>query len=238
MSQPLMIGEIEIEVVFKEIKNVHLSVYPPNGRVRIAAPAHMNLETIRLYAISRLDWIKKQQKILLAQEREAPREYIERESHYHWGRRYLLHLVEGNLPPQVEINHTQLVLYVRPGTNQDKREQLLSAWYREQLRSAAAPIFAKWEPVMGVKAGHIFIQRMKTHWGSCKPETGSIRLNTELAKKPLPCLEYVIVHELTHLLEPSHNAVFVATMDKFMPNWRHLRDQLNQSPLAHEDWEY
>jgi predicted metal-dependent hydrolase len=238
MSVQLDIGGIAIDVVFKDIKNVHLSVYPPSGRVRIAAPVRMSIETLRLYAIARLDWIKRQQRKLQEQERETPREYIDRESHYLWGQRYLLKLQEQDQPPQVECQHNQLLLTIRPGTDQEKRAAILATWYRQQLHAAIPPLIAKWELLLGVQSSHIYIQRMKTRWGSCNPHTRSLRLNTELAKKPQACLEYVIVHELVHLLEPTHNTQFVNYMDKFLPQWHHLRDELNRAPLTHEDWEY
>lgn len=238
MTDQLTVGGIAIDVVLKDIKNVHLSVYPPNGRVRIAAPARMSLDTIRLYAIAKLDWIKKQQNKLRTQERETPREYLERESHYVWGRRYLLKVVEAEQTPTVELKHNQMILTVRPAAGMEKRQAVVSAWHREQIRNALTPLIAKWEPLLGVKANHIFVQRMKTKWGSCNPRRRSIRLNSELARKPRECLEYIIVHELVHLLEPTHNARFVSLMDRFMPQWRQHRDELNRIPLAHQEWEY
>ncbi len=238
MSTRLDIGGISIDVVFKNIKNVHLSVYPPNGRVRIAAPARMSLDTIRLYAIAKLDWIKKQQKKLQEQERETPREYLDRESHFVWGRRYLLKLNEDEGAPTVELKHNQMVLTARSGTGREKKEEVVAAWYREQLRIAVSPFITKWEPLLDVKSNRIFIQRMKTKWGSCNPRSRNIRLNSELAKKPLECLEYVIVHELAHLLEPTHNHAFISLMDKFMPQWRQFRDELNRAPLSHVEWDY
>jgi predicted metal-dependent hydrolase len=227
-----------VDVEFKDIKNVHLSVYPPTGRVRIAAPTRMNLDTIRLYAIAKLPWIKKQQTKLQGQQRETPREYLDRESHYVWGRRYLLKVIEADRTPTMELKHNQMVLTVRAGAGNEKKEDVVAAWYREQLRIVMYPLITKWEVVMGVKANHIFVQRMKTKWGSCNPHTQSIRLNSELAKKSPECLEYVIVHELVHLFEPTHNQRFVALMDKFMPQWRQLRDELNRMPLSHVEWEY
>ena len=237
-KQQLNIGDISVDVEFKDIKNIHMSVYPPIGRVRIAAPAHMNIDTIRLYAIAKLDWIKKQQKKLQSQERETPREYLERESHYVWGRRYLLKVLEADQTPTLELKHNQMVLTVRPDAGREKREDVVASWYRDQLRLAMSPLIAKWEPLLGVKSNRIFIQRMKTKWGSCNPHSRSIRLNSELAKKSPECLEYVIVHELVHLLEPTHNQRFVALMDKFMPQWRQFRDGLNRMPLSHQEWEY
>jgi predicted metal-dependent hydrolase len=238
MTEQIQIGDISVDVIFKDIKNVHLSVHPPTGRVRISAPRRMKLDIIRVYAISKIDWIKKHQAKIQAQERETPREYLERESHYVWGKRYLLKVDEANRIPSVELRHTQMVLTVRPGSGVEKREAIVSAWHRDEVRKAAAPLIEKWEAAMGVSANQLHIQRMKTRWGSCNPRARSIRLNSELAKKPRECLEYVVVHELAHLLEPSHNARFIALMDKFMPNWKQHRAELNRIPLSHVEWEY
>lgn len=234
----LDIGGISVEVIFKDIKNVHLSVHPPTGRVRLAAPAWMKIETLRLYAISKLDWIKKQQTKLQAQARETPREYLDRESHYVWGRRYLLQIHEADRPPTVELHPQHLHLTVRPNTPPDKREAILAAWYRTQIRDALPPLLAQWEPALGVHANRLLLRHMKTKWGSCNPTTGNILLNTELAKKPPLCLEYVLVHELTHLLERHHNARFYALMDQYLPHWKLSREELNRFPLSFEAWDY
>lgn len=238
MRDEINLGEFSAEVIRKKIKNVHLSVYPPQGRVRIAAPLQMDLDTVRVFAISKLAWIKNQQRKMQAQEREPPREYLERESHYLWGQRYLLHVVEKEAAPKIEQRHRKLIMQIRTGMAEEARQTLLDAWYREQIRSAMPKLLAKWEAIMQVKVAKIFIQRMKTRWGSCNPSVGSIRLNTDLAKKPPECLEYIVVHELTHLIEPSHNARFVALMDTFLPNWRHLKEELNRLPVRHEEWGY
>lgn len=187
MTDQLIVGGITIEVVFKDIKNVHLSVYPPIGKVRIATPARMSLDTIRLYAIAKMDWIKKRQKKLQGQERETLREYLDRESHFVWGRRYLLKIKEVDQNPTIELKHNQMVLTVRPGAGKEKREDVVAAWYREQLRIAATPLIARWEPLLGVKAKRVFVQRMKTKWGSCNPHRRNIRLNSELARKSREC---------------------------------------------------
>lgn len=234
----IQLGEITVEVVQKEIKHLHLSVYPPDGRVRVAAPQRMDVETIRVFVIAKLEWIKKQQHKLRSQERETPREYLERESHFVWGKRYLLRVVEADAPSTVELEHTNMVLRVRPGTDTAGRRSIVDAWYRQQLKAAVPPLLARWEPILGVKAQRFFVQRMKTRWGSCNPRDRHIRLNTELARKPPECLEYVLVHELAHLLEPSHNARFVALMDRFLAGWRDARDQLNRLPISHVDWDY
>ncbi|MBN1314560.1 MAG: M48 family metallopeptidase [Anaerolineales bacterium] len=238
MAAQIQLGDIEVDVVLKDIKNVHLSVYPPTGHVRISAPSHMSLETIRLYAISKLEWIKKQQAELRAQERETPRDYIERESHYVWGKRYLLKVVEANRAQSVTLEGNKMALQIRPETGQDKRQEIVEAFYREQIRAEAPMMIAGWEKRMDVAVDRFYVQRMKTRWGSCNPEKHSIRLNTELAKKPRECLDYLIAHEMAHLLEPTHNTHFVALMDQFMPNWRDRRDQLNQLPVRHETWRY
>jgi predicted metal-dependent hydrolase len=238
MATQINLGNLTVDVVFKDIKNIHLSVYPPDGKVRISAPTRMNLDTVRVFAISKLGWIRQQQDKLRRQDRETPREYLERESHYVWGKRYLLKVVEGNAAPGIELKHNALVLHVRPGTEEEKKQAIMESWYREQLKAAATDLIARWEPLIGVKVGAFFVQRMKTKWGSCNPIHHSLRLNTELAKKPPECLEYIVVHEMVHLLEPTHNARFVALMERFMPNWRMFREQLNQLPVRHEMWVY
>ena len=238
MADRLVLGGISTEVMFKDIKNVHLSVYPPNGRVRISAPARMTLDTIRVFAISKLGWIKQQQRKLREQERETPREYLNLESHYLWGKRYLLRVIEADQAPSVEVQHSRLLLRVRPGTPDEMKQEIVAQWYRNQLRVAVPFLIAKWTMVMGVTVERLYVQQMKTKWGSCNPCAGTIRLNTELAKKPKECLEYIVIHEMAHLLEPTHNARFIALMDRFMPNWRLRRDRLNQLPVRHEEWGY
>lgn len=238
MATRIKLGEIAVDVVKKDIKNIHLSVYPPTGKVRISAPLRMNTNTIRVYAISKLGWIKQQQKKLRAQERETPREYLDRESHYVWGKRYLLKVVVQDAVPEVELKHSKLLLRVRPSSEEEKKQAVLEEWYRRQLKEAVPPLIAKWAPLVGVKVERFFVQRMKTKWGSCNPGSGSIRLNTELAKKPRECLEYIVVHEMVHLLEPTHNQRFVALMDLFMPKWRFHREELNRLPVRHESWGY
>jgi hypothetical protein len=238
MVAQLKLGDVAVDVVLKDIKNVHLSVHPPTGRVRLSAPSRMSLDTIRLFAISKLGWIKQQQRKLRGQDRETPREYLDRESHYVWGRRYLLKVIESDQPPSVELQHVRMHLRVRPGTDNQKKLAIVEGWYREQIKKAVPPLIARWEPLVGVQVGRFFVQRMKTKWGGCSPGTRSIRLNTELARKPCECLEYIVVHEMVHLLEPTHNAGFVAIMDRLMPQWRFYRQQLNQLPVRHEQWAY
>ena len=238
MVTQLQLGDISVDVVLKDIKNVHLSVHPPQGRVRISAPSHMSLDTIHVFAIAKLGWIRQQQRKLQAQERETPREYVDRESHYVWGQRFLMEVNENGGPPSVELAQSRMILRVRPGTDETKKRAVMEEWYRQLLKKAVPPLIAKWEPVMGVKVERLFVQRMRTKWGSCNHGARNIRLNTDLAKKPRECLEYIIVHELVHLLEPTHNERFVSLMDRFMPRWQFYRDQLNRLPVTHEGWVY
>jgi predicted metal-dependent hydrolase len=238
MHAQVQLGDIAVDVVRKDIKNVHLSVHPPTGRVTISAPSRLSLDTIRVFAISKLSWIKQQQNKFREQEREIPREYLDRESHFVWGKRYLLTVSESDESPSVELKHSRMVLRMRPGASDAKKQAVVEEWYRAQLKKAVPSLIAKWEPLMGVKVERCFVQRMKTKWGSCNAGTRSIRLNTELAKKPVQCLEYIIVHELAHLIERHHNDRFVSIMNKHLPQWRSHRQELNSAPLAHQTWSY
>ena len=230
------IGDIAVDVVLKEIKNIHLSVYPPTGRVRISAPSHISIDTIRLYAISRLGWIKKQQRKFRGQERETPREYLNRESHYLWGKRYLLKIVEREAPFSVDLQHSAIVLHIRPEASEEKKQSILDEWYRKQLKAAIPGLIAIWEKRIGVAVQEFGIRKMKTKWGTCNPGARRIWVNLELAKKPKECLEYIVMHEMVHLLERHHNEQFVSIMDNIMPEWRSIRDDLNRLPVKHEEW--
>ena len=234
----LHLNDITIDVVLKNIKNVHLSVYPPSGRVRIAAPLRMSLDNIRIYAISKLGWIKSQQKKFLEQVREAPREFLYKEGHYFLGKRYLLKIVEHDAPPSVAIKHNTIELHVRPNTDLQKRQVIMDEWYRQRLKEVAPPIIEKWEKIMGVSINELAIKKMKTKWGTCNREAKRIWLNLELAKKPFHCIEYIVVHELVHLLERSHNANFIAYMDNYLPEWKQLKTELNKLPVSHVEWMY
>ena len=238
MGATLRLGELRIEVVRKDIRNVHLSVHPPNGRTRVAAPRHLSDAAIRAFAIGKLGWIRKQQRKLQEQERETPREHLDRETHFVWGQRCLLRLVEHKAPPVVEWRQHRLTLSVRPSTPRERRAEILEAWYRAQLRAAAEPLVELWQKRLDVRLTSLFVRRMRTRWGSCNPTARTIRLNTDLAKKPADCLEYILVHELAHLIEPTHNAQFVAVMDRFLPGWVHRRELLNRLPVRHDDWKY
>lgn len=238
MTSRLELGDIVVDVVHKDIKNIHLSVNPPDGQVRIAAPVRMPLDRIRVFAISKLSWIRKQQQKMRDQERETPREYLERESHYVWGKRYLMSIKETDAAPVVRRKSDKLILQIRPGADESIRLAVLDDFYRELIKSEAPALITRWEPVLGVEVKRIYVQRMKTKWGSCNPTARTIRLNTDLAKKPMECLEYIVVHEMVHLLEPTHNANFAALMDRFMPLWRQYREELNRLPVRHEEWGY
>jgi predicted metal-dependent hydrolase len=232
------LGKITADVELKDIKNIHLSVYPPTGRVRIAAPSRMDLETIRMFAISKLAWIKKQQAKLQSQERETPREFTGSESHYYLGKRYLLKVIETEEKPSVSIKHNKIVLQVKPNTDRQHRQILLQEWYRDQLKTLVPKYISKWEGQMQVKVAEFGIKKMKTKWGTCNQEAKRIWINLELAKKPLECLEYIVVHEMVHLLERNHNERFIAYMNKFLPQWRHYKEELNRLPVSHVDWKY
>lgn len=238
MMSQIKLGDIAVDVILKDIKNVHLSVHPPTGRVRISAPSRMKMDTIRVFAISKLAWIRQQQKRLRDQARETPREYLERESHYVWGKRYLLHVTEGVLSSTVTLTPRRIVLSAPRGSDGVHKRAILERWYRELVRASAVDLIQIWRPIVNVDVKQLFVQNMKTKWGSCNPRTRAIRLNTELAKKPKECLEYIVVHEMVHIIEPTHNPRFIALMDRLMPKWRHFRQMLNRIPVRHEDWDY
>jgi len=235
----LEIEGLPVEVWRKPIKNLHLAVYPPDGRVRVSVPEYMTDETVRLAVIARLGWIRRQQKKFRAQVRQSRREMVSGESHYYRGQRYLLDVIEEDAPPRVRLRGNRtLELRVRPGSDRDKREAVLYRWYRARLKEQIPPLIAQWEPLIGVQVAEWGVKRMKTRWGSCNIQARRIWLNLELIKKPPLCLEYVLVHEMVHLLERLHNERFRAYMDRFMPQWRLCRDELNAAPLAYERWTY
>lgn len=236
MTETIQLGELSIQVNRKAIKNVHLSVHPPDGQVTLAAPSSTRLEVARAYAISKLGWIRDQQAKLKAQAREAPRQFIERESHYLWGRRYLLNVIERDTSPGVSLSHKHITLTVRPGSSREKRAEVVYEWHKRLLHEAVPPLIGRWEHRLGVKVSRYYLQRMKTKWGSCNAQAGHIRLNTELVRKPKDLLEYIIVHEMAHLIEPTHNERFIALLDQHYPVWREARDELNALPLTAEVW--
>ncbi len=236
MSETIQLGKLSILVTRKDIKNVHLSVHPPDGRVTLVAPIATRLDVARAYAISRLGWIRQQQAKLKSQARETPRKFIERESHYLWGRRRLLSVAYRDAKPSVSIDHKRITLTVRPGSDSGKRAEVIHDWHKSLLHEVVPALIEKWQRKLKVKVTGYFLQRMKTKWGSCNHRAGNIRLNTELAKKPKDLLEYVIVHEMVHLLEPTHSERFIELLGKHYPSWREARAELNELPLAAEAW--
>lgn len=233
------VSGLTVDVVRKNIKNLHLGVYPPNGRVRVAAPLLVNDEAVRMAVIARLGWIKRQQAKFTKQERETQREYVNGESHYFLGNRYLLNIVEISPSGKVVIrNKKRLDMYVRANSSREQRERILLNWYRSHLRQSIPMLIEKWEKILGVQVADWGIKQMKTKWGACNIQKRRIWVNLELAKKSEQCLEYIIVHEMMHLLERHHNEQFLALMNKFMPSWQLHRAELNRAPLGHVDWEY
>ncbi|MES2094507.1 MAG: SprT family zinc-dependent metalloprotease [Actinomycetota bacterium] len=232
----LTVAGINVDVVYKNIKNMHISVYPPIGRVRVAAPDRIDEDAIRLAVVQRLPWIKKQREQLQAAERQSEREMVTGESHYVWGQRLRLKLVEGDGRPKVEVVGSKLQLSVPVGMDGAHSRRFLESWYRKQMKAALSPLVEKWEPIIGLKVNGWTVRRMKTKWGSCNPESANLWFNVELAKKHPACLEYIVVHEMMHFHERTHNDRFVELMDKHLPNWRATRDLLNGAPLAEEDW--
>lgn len=236
MRETIQLGEVSIVVTRKAIKHVHLSVHPPSGHVTLAAPSSTRIDVARAYAISRLGWIRKQQAQLRSQIREAPRELVERESHNLWGRRHLLEVLQADAKPFVSVDHRRITLTLRPGTGTLGRTALLHDWHKKLLHGVVPLLIAKWELKLDVKVTEYFLQRMKTKWGSCNHRAKHIRLNTELVKKPKDLLEYVVVHEMVHLIEPTHNDRFFALLKHHYPAWREARAELNELPLTSEVW--
>lgn len=237
--QVMSVRGIDVEIVRKDIKNLHVGVYPPDGRVRVATPLRLSDEAVRLAVVSRLGWIHRQQRAFEEQVRQSQRDMVTGESHYYQGRRYLLDVIEADSPPRVRLaNNTSLELRVRRGSDRAERESVLHRWYRSRLREALPALVSKWEPVVEVDVAEVRIKKMKTRWGTCNQEARRIWLNLELAKKPPICLEYILVHEMVHFHERHHNERFRELMDRAMPSWKLVRDELNRAPLSHEDWSY
>ena len=236
MAETIQLGEIAIALTRKDVKHAHLSVHPPSGRVTLVAPNGTRSEVARAYAISKLGWIRDQQSKMRGQARETARQFVERESHYLWGRRYLLTVREEEAKPSVRLSHRAIMLTVRPGSNGAKCAAVMHEWHKSLQHEAVLQLIARWEPKLGVDVAGYFLQRMKTKWGSCNHRARTIRLNTELVKKPKDLLEYVVVHEMLHLLEPTHSERFLRLMNKHYPAWREARAELNELPLAAVSW--
>lgn len=239
IEEELKIGDLSIDLIRKDIKNMHLAVYPPTGRVRLAVPTSTPDETIRLFVISKIAWIRKQQRNFIAQDRQAPRQYKERESHYFQGKRYLLRIIEQDAPPKVTMKtKTYIDLYLRPNSTTEQRQTIINEWYRAELKKLIQPIIDKWEKQIGVSVADWQVKQMKTKWGTCNIEKKRIWINLELAKKPIHCLEYIVVHEMIHLLERHHNDRFLTLMEKYMPQWKFYKKELNLLPISHGEWTY
>jgi hypothetical protein len=236
MTETIYIGEIAIALTRKDVKHVHLSVHPPSGRVTLVAPEGTRPEVARAYAVSKLGWIRDQQAKLREQARETPRQFIERESHTLWGRRYLMTVLHRDAKPCITLDHKRITLTVRPGSDAGRRAAVIHEWHKSLLHEVVPTLIKKWESKLEVKVAGYYLQRMKTKWGSCNHKAGHIRLNTELVKKPKDLLEYVIAHEMVHLLEPTHSDRFMAILGEHYPTWREARAELNELPLTAEVW--
>jgi predicted metal-dependent hydrolase len=237
IHRQIRVSGLSVEIVRKDIKNLHLGVYPPNGRVRVAAPISISDDAVRLAVIGKLGWIRRQQQKFEAQPRQSKREMVSGESHFFQGRRYRIRVVFHEGPATVVLrNMRTMEIRVRSGTSAEQRLKVIERWYREQLKAMVPALLEKWQPLLGVQVADWGIKKMKTKWGSCNIDAGRIWLNLELAKKPVQCVEYVVVHEMVHLVERHHNDRFIALMDQNIPHWRTYREELNRAPLAHEDW--
>jgi predicted metal-dependent hydrolase len=237
-KRQISVKGLSVQVVRKAIKNLHLGVYPPNGRVRVAVPVRLNDDAVRLALVGKLGWIKRQRVKFEAQSRQSKREMVSGESHYFLGRRYRLSVIPHDGAAKVFTRKKLIELYVRRGTNAHQRERVLHRWYRQRLKEMIPPLVEQWQELLGIRIAEWGIKKMKTRWGTCNPETRRIWLNLELAKKPAQCLEYILVHELTHLVERHHNDRFISLMNRHLPNWRQCRQVLNSEPLAHDAWTY
>ena len=234
--ETIRLGDIVIALARKDVKHVHLSVHPPNGRVTLVAPKGTRREVARAYAISKLGWLRDRRAEILGQARESPRQFVERESHYVWGRRYLLNVREEDSRPSVRLSHRAIMLTVRPGSSVEKRATVMHEWHKSILHAAVRQLIALWESTLEVEVSGYFLQRMKTKWGSCNHRARTIRLNTELVKKPKDLLEYVVVHEMLHIMVPTHSQRFLGLMNEHYPSWREARAELNELPLGAVSW--
>ena len=235
----VQVAGITVDVVRKDIRNLHLGVYPPLGKVRVSAPLAVSDEAVRLAVISKLAWIKRQRAGFARQARQGPREAVTGESHYLFGKRYRLRVVAHQGRPYIDLpNKAHIILHADPAATAGQRLDVLDRWYRDHLRTAIDPLFTTWQETLGVTASFVGVKRMKTKWGSCNPATRRIWINSELAHKPLESIEFIVVHELVHLLIPNHGEHFARIMDEHLPDWRARRSALNSQPLAHESWSY
>lgn len=224
----ILINDIDVEVIKKKIKNIRLTVHPPNGVVKLSVPYSMTDEEVRSFVRSKLTWIKKQKSKFKSQEREIIQEFISGEIHYFFGKEYILNVLETLGKQHVEIHKDRYInLYIRPNSTKEKREKVMVEWYRGELKSIIPEYIEKWEAIIGVKVEDWGVKLMKTRWGTCNVQAKRIWINLEFAKKDTSFLDYIIVHEMVHLLERKHNDNFKSYMDKFLPNWRKVQAELN-----------
>ncbi|KWV91744.1 M48 family metallopeptidase [Erythrobacter sp. YT30] len=236
-TRSLQIGDLEVELDRKQIKNLHLGVYPPNGRVRIAAPPTVSEDAVRVAVVSRLGWIKRHMRAFQEQSRQSERLYVSGETHYHLGQQYRLKLIESGGASCVSIASQEWIeLRVPTGSDRDFKERAFQRWQRNELRQRTADLVSVWACKLEIAAPELSIKKMKTKWGSCSSTGYRIWLNLELIKKPPECLSYIVLHEMAHLIEPNHGDRFVALLNRHMPNWRSQRDRLNSLPLRSEQW--
>ncbi len=234
----MKVGNLEVQTIKKDIKNMHLGVYPPIGRVRVAAPIKTTDDSMRLFIISKIPWIKRQKAKFEKQQRQTKREYVSGESHYFLGRRFLLNVIHTNDSPKIEIRKkTHLDLHIKPNTSTLKREELLESFYRAELKKHIPKFLNKWGKTTGIKVNSVNIKKMKTKWGTSNPKDKRIWVNLELAKNRIRCLDYVMLHEMIHLLENTHNEKFYNLMDSYMPPWQQCRIELNNSVLGFFVWD-
>ena len=236
MTEMLQIGTLSVGIVRRPIKNMHLSVFPPNGRVSVSVPERTRTDLIRVFVLGKSDWIRKHQAAFEEQPREPAREYVARESHFVWGRRYLLDVVETEERAQMLLSANKLTMYVKPGSERSAREALFDKWMRDLVREAAMLLLPRFEKLVGVRVKRVFVQRMKTKWGSCNHNQQHVRLNSELAREPSSSLEYILLHEMLHLIEPTHNSRFQLLLDQYAAGWREQRQSLNSRPVRHQVW--
>ncbi len=232
ISFTIKLEDTDVEVIQKKIKNLNLRVSPPEGKVRISAPLHMSQEKISKFAVAKLDWIRKQQQRILNKVRPISDQYLNNETHFFGGNSYPLRIIETNKSPFVELINNEILLNIQAEADTEKKRSILNEWYQQQLLQLIPPLINKWEIILNVSVENFYIRRMKTRWGSCTPKTRRIRFNLELAKKSTQCLEYIVVHELVHLLEASHNNRFKALMNQFYPDWKLYRKELHSLPIA------
>jgi predicted metal-dependent hydrolase len=230
----LEVGGVAVDVERKAIRHSRLAVYPPDGRVRVSVPRQLDEAAVREVILSRLDWIRRKRALINLRPRQPRQRLVSGESHYYQGRRYRLEVLERvGAAPGVELHgEDSMQLHIRPGLDLRGRQAVLTEWYRGRLKALLPGLVAQWETVIGVEVAQWRVRRMKTRWGSCNIGARRVWLNLDLAKVPAGCLEYVLVHEMVHLLERYHNARFHRLMDRFLPEWQLRKEELEGAPLG------